>query len=95
VHGKTLPLRALAVICSKRIEADLCKSAATLGGPISLSDIRWDGITRLAPVITLHVKRPGVAEAFHKFSIPDLIAYDSSTVASQELIRTLLRQLKL
>jgi hypothetical protein len=74
---------------------DLCKSAAALGGQISPSDIRWDGITALAPVITLHVERPGIAEAIHNFSITDLVAYDSSSVSGQELIRTLLRELKL
>jgi hypothetical protein len=94
-HGKTLPLRALAVMSSKKLEADLCKSAAALGGPISPSDIRWEGITVLAPVITLYVKRPGIAEAIHKFSITDLIDYDSTSVSGQDLIRALLRELKL
>jgi len=46
-------------------------------------------------VITLHVKRPGIAETIHNFSITDLVAYDSSSVSGQDLIRTLLRKLKL
>ena len=94
-----LPMRAKAVDGILKVEYHIKDRARDRGVPLPPSAFDWNAgkaFGELGPVVSLQVKRPGIAEYTVNFRLSDLAACaDGATDRAFALADTVLRQLRI